>query len=175
MEAKSIQKQKTAAESRGNNRLKFCKRAYKPGSVQSQLRFTSELTKFTHTLPSIWDMRCRMPHATILELTPGKRQGILPCVLSGVAPDRVYMNDRSPGRRRALISAFPPLHRPEPSSTHAVYLCCTCPEVSLGGCYPLSCPTEPGLSSFLQFAIMAHGKNAAAQPAHKTSILLYTF
>jgi len=112
MEAKSIQKQKTAAESRGNNRLKFCKRAYKPGSVQSQLRFTSELTKFTPTLPSIWDMRCRMPHATILELTPGKRQGILPCVLSGVAPDRVYMNDRSPGRRRALFSAFPPLHRP---------------------------------------------------------------
>ena len=42
----------------------------------------------------------------------------------------------------------------------AVYLCCTCPEVAFGGCYPLSCPIKPGLSSCTAFRHCARGCSA---------------
>ena len=42
----------------------------------------------------------------------------------------------------------------------AVYLCCTCPEVAFGGCYPLSCPIKPGLSSYTAFRHCARGCSA---------------
>ena len=62
------------------------------------------------------------------------RAGLLS--LHGVAPNRVYSIVPSPDDGRALISAFPPL----PRIGVAVYLCCTCPRVAPGGCYPLSLP-----------------------------------
>jgi len=51
-----------------------------------------------------------------------------------------------PACRWALTSPFHPYRE-----NAAVYLCCTCPEVAFGGCYPLSCPVEPGLSSYAAF------------------------
>ena len=83
----------------------------------------------------------------------------------GVASDRVYICTMLPSMPVSSYLAFPPLLR-EPQITlarnlrtpsahfeynsdalEAVYLCCTFPEVTLGGRYPLSCPVMPGLSS----------------------------
>ncbi len=47
--------------------------------------------------------------------------------------------------RWALTSPFHPYS--VDGANGAVYFCCTFPEVSLGGRYPLSCPIVPGLSS----------------------------
>ena len=47
----------------------------------------------------------------------------------GVAPDRVYRLSQSPERAVSSYLAFPPL----PMHAWAVYLCCTFPEVTLGG------------------------------------------
>ena len=47
----------------------------------------------------------------------------------GVAPDRVYRVKQLPVRPVSSYLAFPPL----PVRIQAVYLCCTFPEVALGG------------------------------------------
>ena len=53
----------------------------------------------------------------------------------------------------------------------AVYLCCTCPEVTFGGCYPLSCPIKPGLSSYTAFRHCARGCSAYSDSYYTQSIL----
>lgn len=54
----------------------------------------------------------------------------------GVAADRVYRPPMLPWDVVSSYLAFPPL----PRRNGAVYLCCTIPEVTLGGRYPLSLP-----------------------------------
>ena len=60
----------------------------------------------------------------------------------GVASDRVYICTQSPVVPVSSYLAFPSLPQ-----NAAVYFCCTFPEVTLGGRYPLSCPMKLGLSS----------------------------
>ena len=61
--------------------------------------------------------------------------------LHGVAPDRVYIvKPMSPWAGWALTPPFHPY-------LAAVYFCCTCPEVTLGGRYPLFLPC--GARTFL--------------------------
>ena len=52
----------------------------------------------------------------------------------------------------------------------AVYLCCTCPEVAFGGCYPLSCPIKPGLSSYTAFRHCARGCSAYSDSHYTHSV-----
>jgi len=66
-----------------------------------------------------------------------------PIAFVGVASDRVYRTHMSPYKPVSSYLAFPPL----PALKRAVYLCCTLPEVTLGGRYPLSCSAMLGLSS----------------------------
>ncbi len=115
------------------------RRTCKPGSVHPASAGLSRHLSRTHVAVRL------MPPS--LDLRRANAANGKPFALrSGVASDRVYMNGRLPDRQRALISAFPPL----PRRSVAVSLCCTCPEVSLGGRYPLSCPAKPGLSSWGQ-------------------------
>ncbi len=60
----------------------------------------------------------------------------------GVASDRVYTCTQLPDVPVSSYLAFSSLPRKT-----AVFFCCTFPEVTLGGRYPLSCPVKPGLSS----------------------------
>jgi len=60
----------------------------------------------------------------------------------GVASNRVYICTQLPVVPVSSYLAFPSLPQ-----NAAVYFCCTFPEVTLGGRYPLSCPVKPGLSS----------------------------
>ena len=83
------------------------------------------------------------------------RAGLLS--LHGVAPDRVYSTELSPADGRALISAFPP----SPGRCPAVYLCCTCPRVAPGGCYPLSLPY--GARTFLTHRLSPYARGRPAR------------
>ncbi len=66
----------------------------------------------------------------------------------GVAPNRVYSLSLLPGRGVSSYLTFPPLLRvPVQPAYGAVYLCCTFPEVTLGGRYPLFLPC--GARTFL--------------------------
>ena len=77
--------------------------------------------------------------------------------LHGVAPDRVYIDGRFHTPSGELLPRLSTLtstqERGSPAAhTHlktgeAVYLCCTCPRVAPGGCYPLSLPC--GARTFL--------------------------
>ena len=78
---------------------------------------------------------CRRAHK--LSLRPGRPSA------RGVASDRVYMAPAVTCGSVSSYLAFPSL----PYVVTAVYFCCTFPEVTFGGRYPLSCPTKPGLSS----------------------------
>ena len=71
------------------------------------------------------------------------------CPTHGVAPDRVYsVKPMSPWAGCALTAPFHPCRTlPTDRQVAAVYLCCTCPEVTLGGRYPLSLPC--GARTFL--------------------------
>jgi len=72
-------------------------------------------------------------------------------LLHGVAPDRVYsVKPMFPWAGWALTPPFHPYRRACPP---AVYLCCTCPEVTLGGRYPLSLPC--GARTFLTQCLSA--------------------
>ena len=63
-----------------------------------------------------------------------------PTIVSvGVAADRVYRPPMLPWGAVSSYLAFPPLPLRAKHKT-AVYLCCTIPEVTLGGRYPLSLP-----------------------------------
>ena len=116
------------------------KRACKPGSViDGHLSGTCVAARLK---PPPWDGRA----------------GLMS--LHGVAPDRVYSTGLSPADGRALISAFPP----SPGMRPAVYLCCTCPRVAPGGCYPLSLPC--GARTFLTCWLSPHmrGRPARSTP-----------
>ena len=63
--------------------------------------------------------------------------------ICGVASDRVYICTQLPAMPVSFYLAFPSV----PHFREVGYFCCTFPEVSLGGRYPLSCPSMPGLSS----------------------------
>ena len=60
----------------------------------------------------------------------------------GVASNRVYMALCVTTESVSSYLAFPSL-----PDKQAVYFCCTFPEVTLGGRYPLSCSVMLGLSS----------------------------
>ena len=45
----------------------------------------------------------------------------------------------------------------------AVYFCCTFPEVTLGGRYPLPCPVMPGLSSYQYLSATWHATAPSAK------------
>ena len=72
---------------------------------------------------------------------PSRRQPGKPCLLCGVAPDRVYSGGHSRATGCALTAPF------HPCREAAVYFCCTFPEVAFGGRYPLSLPC--GARTFL--------------------------
>ncbi len=58
-------------------------------------------------------------------------------------------------RQNAGRSLTPPFH-PYCKKYAAVYLCCTCPDVAIGGCYPLSLPC--GARTFLTHSLSAHAR-----------------
>ncbi len=83
-----------------------------------------------------------------------------PAILSschGVAPDRVYSVDMSPYDGWALT---PPFHPYRINKNPAVYLCCTCPRVTPGGCYPLSLPC--GARTFLMYRLSPYTRGRSA-------------
>ena len=65
---------------------------------------------------------------------------------TGVAPDRVYSDGRFHAVGCALTAPFHP-YLIGAGADGAVYLCCTFPEIALGGRYPLSLPC--GARTFL--------------------------
>ena len=127
-----------------------CDRACKPGSV-----IDSHLSRRTV--------------AGALQ-PPSRRRPGEPCLLCGVAPDRVYSGGHSRATGCALTAPFHPycavacpmqnfvLRRPRFFGSSdlpdaAVYLCCTFPEVAFGGRYPLSLPC--GARTFLMSGLSA--------------------
>ena len=78
---------------------------------------------------------------------PSRRQPGKPCLLCGVAPDRVYSGGHSRATGCALTAPF------HPCREAAVYFCCTFPEVAFGGRYPLSLPC--GARTFLMGGLSA--------------------
>ena len=82
---------------------------------------------------------------------PSRRQPGKPSLLCGVAPDRVYSNGHfhAPlGELLPRLSTLTDGRRPS-----AVYLCCTFPQIALGGRYPLSLPC--GARTFLMHGLSA--------------------
>ncbi len=73
------------------------------------------------------------------------------CSSTALLRDRVYsVEPMSPWAGCALTAPFHPYRRASPP---AVSLCCTCPEVTLGGRYPLSLPC--GARTFLIWGLWA--------------------
>ena len=100
----------------------FATQVYKPGSVLTAIYLDPQLlTGSSHLLGTV---------------------GQTYCPTHGVAPDRVYSTPMFPWGGWSLT---PPFHydRLAPATS----LCCTCPEVTLGGRYPLSLPC--GARTFL--------------------------
>ena len=94
---------------------------YKPGSVLTAIYLALQLLAGSSRLLEAVGSTCMLLH--------------------GVAPDRVYIvKPMSPWAGWALTPPFHPY-------LSAVYLCCTCPKVTLGGRYPLSLPC--GARTFL--------------------------
>ena len=102
-----------------NNRwgLLKCYWVYKPGSVLTAIYL---------------DLRLLAGSSRLLEAV-----GPTCMLLHGVASDRVYSTPVFPRSGCALTTPF---HYDRPKA--ATSLCCTCPEVTLGGRYPLSLPYE---------------------------------
>ena len=74
------------------------------------------------------------------------------CSSTALLRDRVYIvKPMSPWAGWALTPPFHPC-----IEVYAVYLCCTCPEVTLGGRYPLSLPCEA--RTFLTRCLSASGR-----------------
>ena len=106
-----------------------CNTSYKPSSVSEK---RSMIIYLRRLLPNGLGIS---PSATQGDMS-GKRS------LCGVASDRVYICTQLPVVPVSSYLAFPSL-----PLKAAVYFCCTFPEVTLGGRYPLSCPVKLGLSS----------------------------
>src|SRR6188472_3313843 len=64
--------------------------------------------------------------------------------LSGLAPDEVYRASRVTATPVVSYTTLSPLPRPKPWRSA---LCGTVSRITPGGCYPPSCPVEPGRSS----------------------------
>ena len=107
----------------------ICDRACKPGSV-------------------IGSHLSRRAVAGALQ-PPSRRQPGQPCLLCGVAPDRVYSDGHFCAPSGALLPHLSILTGTGP----AVSLCCTFPEVAFGGRYPLSLPC--GARTFLMNGLSA--------------------
>ena len=72
---------------------------------------------------------------------PGSRRAAL-CFLFGLASSGVCMCPPCYHWGGSLLHCLSTL-----TCFHAVYFCCTVPEVAFAGRYPASCPVKPGLSS----------------------------
>ena len=107
-------------------------RDYKPGSV-----IDSHLSR--HTV------------AGMLQ-PPSRKQPGKPCFLCGVAPDRVYSNGHFYAPLGELLPRLSILTASGGPLT-AVFLCCTFPQIALGGRYPLSLPC--GARTFLTASLSA--------------------
>ena len=78
------------------------------------------------------------------------------CSSTALLRDRVYIvKPMLPWAGWALTPPFQPYTAPS-RRRYAVYLCCTCPEVTLGGRYPLSLPCEA--RTFLTRCLSASGR-----------------
>ena len=102
--------------------LFWCDRVYKPGSVLTAI----------YLAPRLLAGSSRLPEAV----------GQTYCFSTALLRDRVYSTPMFPWGGWSLT---PPFHydRLAPATS----LCCTCPEVTLGGRYPLSLPC--GARTFL--------------------------
>ena len=93
-----------------------------------------------HRRPSISGLRCRSPPAVY----PGTRRAALAFPVN-LAPDEVYPADPITRAAGGLLH-----HRftltPGRSPWRSAF-CCTFSRIAPGGCYPPSCPVEPGRSS----------------------------
>ena len=107
-------------------------RDYKPGSV-----IDSHLSR--HTV------------AGMLQ-PPSRKQPGKTCFLCGVAPDRVYSNGHFYAPLGELLPRLSILTASGGPLT-AVFLCCTFPQIALGGRYPLSLPC--GARTFLTAGLSA--------------------
>ena len=103
----------------------------KPGSVRQK-----------PWLPSISNLHCCKSPATRRYTCRAGMDSDWSRSAYGVASNRVYICTQLPVVPVSSYLAFPSLPQ-----AAAVYFCCTFPEVTLGGRYPLSCPVKPGLSS----------------------------
>ena len=113
-------------------RRRFYDRVYKPGSV-----IDSHLSRRTV--------------AGALQ-PPSRKQPGKPCFLCGVAPDRVYSNGHFYAPLGELLPRLSILTASGGPLT-AVFLCCTFPQIALGGRYPLSLPC--GARTFLMRGLSA--------------------
>ena len=103
--------------------LFWCDRVYKPGSVLTAI----------YLVPRLLTGSSRLLEAI----------GQIVCFSTALLRDRVYsVKPMLPWAGWALT---PPFHHDR--TNPAEYLCCTCPEVTLGGRYPLSLPC--GARTFL--------------------------
>ena len=125
----------------------FFEQAYKPGSVYAAIYLgrllpdaSSHLPKTDRASPAPWGA-VFLPVLLWIEFTGSPS----------------YLGDR--------WALTPPFHR-----SRAVSLCCTCPEVAFGGCYPLSCPIKPGLSSYTAFRHCARGCSAYSDSYYTHSV-----
>ena len=78
-------------------------------------------------------------------------------------------------RQNTGRSLTPPFH-PYCKKYAAVYLCCTCPDVAIGGCYPLSLPY--GARTFLTHSLSArargHSENSLIFKKYTKYAVLYS-
>ena len=115
-----------------------CYWVYKPGSVLTAIYLVVQLLTRSSRLLEAVGPTCMLLH--------------------GVASDRVYSTPVFP---RSGWSLTPPFHLfPRPKS-EVVSLCCTCPEVTLGGRYPLSLPYEA--RTFLTWCFSASSRGCPTQ------------
>ena len=115
-----------------------CYWVYKPGSVLTAIYLVVQLLTRSSRLLKAVGPTCMLLH--------------------GVASDRVYSTPVFP---RSGWSLTPPFHLfPRPKS-EVVSLCCTCPEVTLGGRYPLSLPYEA--RTFLTWCFSASSRGCPTQ------------
>ena len=103
--------------------LFWCNWVYKPGSVLTAIYLVVQLLTRSSRLLEAVGPTCMLLH--------------------GVASDRVYSTPVFPRSGWSLTPPFHPYRTcPTDRQVTAVSLCCTCPEVTLGGRYPLSLPYE---------------------------------
>jgi len=113
-----------------------CYWVYKPGSVLTAIYLVVQLLTRSSRLLEAVGPTCMLLH--------------------GVASDRVYSTPVFPRSGCALTTPF---HYDRPKA--ATSLCCACPEVTLGGRYPLSLPYEA--RTFLTWCFSASSRGCPTQ------------